>query len=258
MSAGWRSLGLILAALLALTSCGGGAGDRRARLTPKIINGDDVAEAGVPQLVQVALEYVNGTTGLCSGTIIGPTSILTAAHCLLGDIVETSVQRAGRVIPVQAIHFAPTFRVDNTLQAIFDDVAVLETAPHGLPALPLLVSGPVAPGSEMTVYGYGRDENGGFGILKAGQTQAAIVTPNHIVSPPYSGSGIDPCNGDSGGPAVQTWPLPDGAQAAGIVAITSTGTADGCGAGDVTYYVNLSSPSVLAFITGSAPGVALQ
>ncbi|NLF25304.1 MAG: trypsin-like serine protease, partial [Deltaproteobacteria bacterium] len=100
------------------------------------------------------------------------------------------------------------------------------------------------------VYGYGvrkPGEDADFFTLEAGTMTVKNVTPNHIFVE-FSGSGVNVCNGDSGGPLIVEV---DGQPAtAGVV---SQGTTEQCTAGDVTTFTNLQSPNVLQWLVNMVP-----
>ncbi|HET6469056.1 MAG TPA: trypsin-like serine protease [Geminicoccaceae bacterium] len=94
----------LLAALLVPPAAG--AGTFAAGPTPPAAPGEgargrEPAQAAWPW---VAIGRVNRDGGgFCSGTLIAPDRVLTAAHCLWG-------RRLGRVLPVRALHFLAGYR----------------------------------------------------------------------------------------------------------------------------------------------------
>jgi hypothetical protein len=154
-------------------------------------------------------------TSFCSAVVIGTRKVLTATHCVDGDLshyaVRVGVQdrlSPGRV--VRAVRFfSPQLRKPRQLD-LARDVAIVETAkPLGVPALPLATSAP-QPGETVSSFGFGAtqqkvgDSEGGplrrldatvdptcLNLLHESQA-ICTVAPN--------GGGLR--SGDSGGPLV--------------------------------------------------------
>ena len=229
-----------------------------ASLALRIINGTEVSREASPQFVEVLLTYPDGSTGLCSGTIIGGQAVLSAGHCFRNGESKIEIRTVKGVLPVLALHIPEAYRVEESVNAIFADAAILMTPPHGLPGLGFLVSPAVESAAVGSVYGFGLDENGEFGTLKSGETFIEIATPNHFIATEFSGVGTNSCNGDSGGPLLQFLPAEENRPArVGIVGLVSSGTAADCVSNDRTLFTNLQNPSLLGFILKFAPGAVL-
>ena len=147
----------------------------------------------------------------------------------------------------------PAYYPDPVVFAIFNDVAIIKTEPLNVPIMPIGISQPVAVGGPLMVIGYGLDENKELGTLKAGISTVVTVTENHIIGPPFDGSNVNPCNGDSGGPAVQDFTTAEGFKYSAIVGVVSTGTVSGCTDGDMTLYANVQNAGNFKFISDNVP-----
>jgi secreted trypsin-like serine protease len=260
------SITLVLVAL-SLSACKGGSskisasvngGDTQATISSKIINGLPVDQSLSPQIVQVNVYFADGSTALCSGTSIAPEYFLTAAHCFNETVVATSVVVAGTEIFGDSVTTHPDYFVNLEVNALFNDVAVLHVPGLNIPALAILSTVPVAEGASLFTYGYGLDENAESGTLKNGPVSILFSTENHLFSEAFDGSNVDPCNGDSGGPAVLGFTDVNGTFAVGIAGIVSSGTVEGCAKGDMTLFTNLQNPAIAEFIRSAAPGAVFN
>lgn len=254
-----------LLSVLALTSCGGGGGSDSGSgglstnqcsvigLHPKIVNGTQCASESSSSVVSVSIiSFADGTQGLCSGSMIAPNAVLTAAHCFSDNLSVVSVQVSGEDVTATKVYIHPGFHQDQTNQADFDDAAiVILSRSVSAPTLPIVTSRSVANGDTISIFGYGLDGSNqdSAGVLRSGQAEVSAVTSNHITTI-FHGDGSNTCEGDSGGPAVQTV---NGR--AGIVGLTSSGTVEGCGDGDQTLFTNVQGSGVLNFIRSVVPSV---
>lgn len=241
---------------LSLIACGSQNGSNSSIQT-RIVNGSVVDPIASPQILKVVVNAEAPNQSLCTGTVIGSNSILTASHCVIGaDRVAVEVDSV--LIPASRVELFPGYVESPELNAIFNDLAVIQTAtPLGKPALPILFGTPVVEGSRIGIYGFGLDENREFGILKSGSMTASLVTPNHLFAD-FDGKEANACNGDSGGPATAEI-LDESGQlvAVGIVGIVSSGRIPDCSAGDTTLFTNLQEPGVIEFLSSIVPDLAV-
>lgn len=220
----------LIVALLGFTvGCADGAGPVVDQNTQAIVGAsedDDHDEAAV----LVEIKTASGDTGSCTGVVVAPRVVLTAAHCaapqavglgatfsiFLGDDPR-SPNADDSHVPVVAANTDPDF--DLTLLQAGHDVAVLVTA-AALPAPPLAFepAPPLAHVADVRVVGFGvTDLNDPSAGRRRDATIALARFDDRFLELGLSDSA--PCLGDSGGPAFVK--LEDGTEAlAGIVSFT--------------------------------------
>ena len=177
---------------------------------------DGTTDTGHPS---VGWLHIGGTT-LCTATLVGSKTVLTAAHCI--ETGQSHVFYVGSgSYTAASTHPHPQF--NNVTKA--HDIALLKlsTAPSVTPSIISELTPTV--GTALTLVGYGIT---GTGNNDAGTKRTATNTVASVTSTQFrfngTGSGIgNTCHGDSGGPALATM---GGRE---VVAGTTIGGPEPCG-----------------------------
>jgi len=206
--------------------------------TPITEEGDSIVggstDADDPSVVAVYGQQPGARSGfLCTGSVIAPTVILTAAHCVspleTGDGAEFTVitgpdidKSGAKQLAVSGVYANPLWSPDN-LEGGHDQGIVILSQPTSLRPLPInrrkLASSQT--GRAVRIVGYGLDDGSrqtGAGVKRQAITSLGTIFTNLIL---VGNSRHGTCNGDSGGPAFMNI---DGVET--IVGTTSYGNAD--------------------------------
>lgn len=162
-------------------------------------------------VVAVTAIFNKETTAFCTGTVIAPTIVLTAAHCVVpprkGAEVEVLVS-FGNVLDDDGLGFNVTYTTRTFIHPMYEthsengdgyDMAVIEL-PEPIRVKPAKLNTRPLPKDLATViqHGFGRDKDGATG------TKRLIVADVNEISEREFGagwSGNQVCKGDSGGPS---------------------------------------------------------
>ncbi|EDM73905.1 peptidase, S1 (chymotrypsin) family protein [Plesiocystis pacifica SIR-1] len=165
---------------------------------PAIYGGTAANYCGWPTAV-----YLDQGFSACSGTLVHPEIVITAAHCPSSTAGSATTIRFGEAVAggeraVQATCYSNpgwTGQVGGTdfgycrLSEPVTDVPIIP------PAWGCDVSA-LSPGREVVIVGFGQSNNGGSGSKREVTTTIQAISSQAVVG----GNGLDACQGDSGGP----------------------------------------------------------
>jgi endonuclease G len=220
----------------------------------RVVGGDLVPPGGFPTCCCIG----DSTRWFCTGVVVAPTVVLTAAHCgqnitrvmVGGNKVTPFLDADARRIAVRAVRVHPNYRGRPYHE---NDITVLILAsPANVPPTPLATTEQLRAATEVELVGFGYNDPErplGFGVKRRvaaplgfvklspdedfGQLPSVLgFHPDYELVAGRKGLGKDTCNGDSGGPAY----IRDGAGRLALAGLTSRATREAvvnCGDGGI-------------------------
>lgn len=185
---------------------------------------------------------------LCTGTVVGSYTILTASHCIKQNASITVQTSVGPRTVTQVLKLGAGVEGDQ------NDLALLYLATPLSPDLIIPLASGVNPGDLVTIVGFGcnhSEASGAGGVKRAGMNVVSdisdfieVTTPQlniRAIAGPENRAGV--CFGDSGGPLLKQhqgqWV---------VVGVTHGAYNDN--SSQVSQFVDLHQPTNRAFVSG--------
>jgi V8-like Glu-specific endopeptidase len=167
----------------------------------QIYGGDETEQCAWPSVV-----YLSSAGAACTGALVHPQIVLTAAHCVPNDIAATVRfgERSEAAVQLAETEFCRANPGFNDTGGGDDyGFCKLATPVTNIPVTPIAFGceeSILGQGTQITHVGYGVDEDGNSGRKKSVNLTVSNVTQQGEIITGNGNQGI--CSGDSGGPVM--------------------------------------------------------
>jgi Trypsin len=192
------SLVELVLCVVTLTSCATHTTERSSAIVGGM---EDRRHDAVVALVATPLSCGEPETVVCSGTVIAPRVVLTAAHCIESLALapgEVVIGASTRSAAARRIRIVETV-VDPAWNAPAHDLALVLLAEDAGVVPVRTADATVSIGGLVELVGYGLDDGEQTGTRRAGTARVAEISATHVRVRPEPALS---CTGDSGGPAL--------------------------------------------------------